>query len=663
MAPASEKKVEKAALHGQDQGAWLDEVQDYYESAYALTTRPSRGRSESVELAQYFIVSELANAALRERHGETRQQHTSKMAHALRVFRNAFCESGHQHSNALTELAVSFRNSPSIKQALRAHGTRFIGLAYEKLLECSPMSDGPGQTRGREKFRKVNGCYYTPPHIVRHMVKNAIAEVGRKPDQSSLELRVCDPAMGSGFFLLEMLAAITNKSLSEEKNPKTISRKKWLAERIAASCLFGADIDRRAVAITRLLLAIETDASIESQKKINEHLIEGNSLTSAPVAFQKPILWDSAFPSVFSKGGFDIVIGNPPYNVLDRNAQEFVVQGEKREKGKQNLASLFILLGTRIVRSGGILTYIVPRNLISDKSLSETRKLVFTGPVYTTQIEVFPKEPNYARAFPSVAVPAMIFLGRKTERKPSQLHVVKYSNGSDLTAEFSYVLSSSDLDSFLLRYDAIPIVPPRQFALLKKTNKLSGTIRSTFGSVHQGEINVSVYKKLIKPPDSSKYLLVEGKSIGITSIRKPLKTVDVSSKQLPSSKLEKLKLTRVVMQGINGIDDKRRIISNVAKGTFCAHSTNYLKVENEEWAYLCNAVMNSTYIEFMFRCFSSNNNINSYEIERIPFPTRDQIGRNGKKLSELGKSISKASEEEIAAIRSKIDSILEKLIS
>jgi hypothetical protein len=161
------------------------------------------------------------------------------------------------------------------------------------------LSDSSGQAR------KSSGVYYTPDRVVRYVVKSALDPIleGSAPDDAA-SIRVLDPACGAGSFLLgafQHLLAWHRRRYGELTSAKRRA--------ILQSSIFGVDLDPRAVELTRLALGLETAAGDgdEILPDLSSNIRCGNSLVSS--SFDYPKL----FPEVFEAGGFDVVIGNPPY--------------------------------------------------------------------------------------------------------------------------------------------------------------------------------------------------------------------------------------------------------------------------------------------------------------------------------------------------------------
>jgi len=213
----------------------------------------------------------------------------------------------------------------------------------------SPLSgkeEGPGM-RPPSK-RKKDGVFYTPRYITKYIVENTIgalcmqkrielniidedfAPQKRKANRQQLlqkiedyrawllQLTICDPACGSGAFLnqaLEFLIA-EHQSIDALKAKLFGDAIVWsdVENSILENNLYGVDINEEATEIAKLSLWLRTARKGRKLNSLSQHIKCGNSLIDdAAIAGDKAFNWRNEFPEVFEKGGFDVVIGNPPY--------------------------------------------------------------------------------------------------------------------------------------------------------------------------------------------------------------------------------------------------------------------------------------------------------------------------------------------------------------
>ena len=150
-----------------------------------------------------------------------------------------------------------------------------------------------------------------------------------------LELTICDPSCGSGAFLNQSLDFLINEhKYVDELKSKLFGDSLILSDienSILENNLFGVDINEESVEITKLSLWLRTAQPNRKLNSLSDNIKCGNSLIDEPIeGVENYFKWEQEFPKVYEKGGFDVVIGNPPYtyrnsisngekNILNRN--------------------------------------------------------------------------------------------------------------------------------------------------------------------------------------------------------------------------------------------------------------------------------------------------------------------------------------------------------
>jgi hypothetical protein len=276
-----------------------------------------------------------------------------------------------------------------------------LGSAYEQFLGKQIKLSAGHRAIIEEKpeVRKAGGVYYTPQYIVEYIVDQTVGKlVEDKTPKEVSKLRIVDPACGSGSFLIGAYQFLlnwhkdfysNNGKLPKKGSPLTPEGNLTTAEkkRILLNNIYGVDIDLNAVEVTKLSLLLkcmegETNASIQHQLKLfNERVLPtldnnikcGNSLVDTdfydgqfdfdPGAEKKvkPFNWQQAFPEVFKQGGFDVVIGNPPYvrQELLGDQKPYFQKRYKVYHGMADLYSYFFERGIGLVNDKGLFGIIV----------------------------------------------------------------------------------------------------------------------------------------------------------------------------------------------------------------------------------------------------------------------------------------------------------------
>jgi type I restriction-modification system DNA methylase subunit len=258
--------------------------------------------------------------------------------------------------------------------------------------------------------RKKDGVFYTPKYITKYIVDNTIGKLceekktelgiideeyakGRKNrktdtikklDQSLqayrewlLNITICDPACGSGAFLNQALEFLMKEhAYIDELYARLFGASivfQDVRNHILEKNIFGVDINDESVEIAKLSLWLRTAERGRKLTSLNNNIKCGNSLIDDPeVAGEKAFNWQKEFPTVFEKGGFDVVIGNPPYvnaNDIKKNSTEleynFLKKSYKTAKGTVDLYIYFFEKGLDITRKNGCLSYITPNRFLS----------------------------------------------------------------------------------------------------------------------------------------------------------------------------------------------------------------------------------------------------------------------------------------------------------
>ena len=292
-----------------------------------------------------------------------------------------------------------------------------LGSAYEQFLgkTITINERGKAVVDFKPEVRKAGGVYYTPKYIVDYIIENTVGELCKNKTPKQIEkIKIVDPACGSGSFLLGAYQFLLTwhkdyyNQYPNKKNPLTPDKNLTTEEkkRILLNNIFGVDIDINAVEVTKLSLLLkclegETNASISHQMtmfrqrvlpSLEFNIQIGNSLIDLDIYSNeldfgeerkiKPFSWKKAFPEVFEQGGFDVVVGNPPY-VKEYTHREIFVYIKKSHlakyyQGKMDLWYFFVCHGIDILNTNGKLGVIVPNNWVTNAGASILRNKVIT---------------------------------------------------------------------------------------------------------------------------------------------------------------------------------------------------------------------------------------------------------------------------------------------
>jgi type I restriction-modification system DNA methylase subunit len=279
--------------------------------------------------------------------------------------------------------------------------------------DTTPAEDASGK-------RKREGIYYTPPPITRYIVENTLgsclavrfAALARKfdidpqaaPSEKTLadwinyhkarlddlrRFRVCDMACGSGAFLIQAFdylegvydEVLTALFLHQGEDDAELREK--VSAWILRDNIFGADRSEEAVEITRLALWIRTAERGKTLADLSENIQCGNSIVDDPKADPLALDWAKRFPQVFTEGGFDCIVSNPPYVKLQNfrkrepKVAEFLIGRYRAARtGNFDLYLPFIERGLELLRPGGHMGFIAPNVWLFNEYGEGLRQLV-----------------------------------------------------------------------------------------------------------------------------------------------------------------------------------------------------------------------------------------------------------------------------------------------
>ncbi|MDC0036419.1 BREX-1 system adenine-specific DNA-methyltransferase PglX, partial [Nitrosopumilus sp.] len=244
--------------------------------------------------------------------------------------------------------------SPIIKNLLIMDSYDFKstlnGTILGHILEQSLDDLNEFQKTGEIK-RKIDGVFYTPVTLTNYICRNTIIPYLSKNNANTVpeliseyqddleelekkisQIKVIDPACGSGAFLInaaQILIEISESIQMKKGKPQASSgtldtwQKEIEPSKIIQNNIFGVDINRESVEITKLSLFLMMAKPGEKLTNLSQNIIHGNSLISDkdidPIGFD----WRDKFSETMDKGGFDIVIGNPPWQILKSDIDEF----------------------------------------------------------------------------------------------------------------------------------------------------------------------------------------------------------------------------------------------------------------------------------------------------------------------------------------------------
>ena len=378
--------------------------------------------------------------------------------------------------------------------------------------------------------------------------------------------------------------------------------------------------------------------------------------------------------------GFDVVLGNPPYNVFDNMSRD-EKQRQYVEKirpsypfshgGKINIYRLFIENGINsLLTDKGILCFIVPNTLLADISTAGIRSLIAQQACLRFAIEF----PEKVKIFENVVQATTIFLLSKAISKEDFALTAKYHD-SLLPPKTAVNINWRQITQISGKNLTIPLIRNSEsYGLIKKLHKNAISLDS-IAFMRKGDVSLDSHRPYIS--DSVKdNLLVRGDHV--RRYRVNLSDDDNSRRwfdlagMTPNVTLYKITAikrniseVRIVCQNIANMDMRQRITASILpKNVLVADSAQFIMPQNSAWdIYALLAILNSSLMNWRFKITSTNNHVNIYELENLPFP--DIAMDEQKDLSALAKLITAQKEQnpsaDISKEEAKINEIVYKL--
>jgi type I restriction-modification system DNA methylase subunit len=550
-----------------------------------------------------------------------------------------------------------------------------LGQVYEQFLGKVIIKKGRTvEPEEKPEVKKAGGVYYTPTYIVEYIVKHTVGKLveGKTPEEVS-QLRVLDPACGSGSFLIGAYQYLLDWHLTyyEEQIKKHKVKPALLPvyerakdryrltlperKRILLNNIYGVDIDAQAVEVTKLSLLLkvlegESRASVQGEvdhthralPDLGNNIKCGNSLVSpdintvleargfSPLSDEEwhkinPFDWQTEFAPIFKQGGFDAVIGNPPYLAsysresvqMEPLTKEYYSLTYETVSGRINSFVIFMERGTAILRSNGLLGFIVPKTFLMMTAYIKMREALVRQTI--EQVVLCGED-----VFPDANVPSALVVvsKRKCERVQSVL-VYKLDSSIELSLRATLKVSHI-VDDPEYRINA-ELDEPIQ-AVLDKISSSSQAMHNlaiTEDGINPGPFRSHLVKsqkdnpkdvKLIEGKDFKRYTPIAWRGLHFLWDKDWLKkhqpkhpnSIAVLGKEerfLATSKI----VTRQTAAGIIATLDTNQYYS-----TNSVHTTRLIKVDGMLKNEFLLGVLNSLLIKFFFA--------KSFKEKEVAFP-------------------------------------------
>ncbi len=572
-----------------------------------------------------------------------------------------------------------------------------LGSAYEQFLgkQIKLTAGHRAIIEEKPEVRKAGGVYYTPQYIVEYIVENTVGKLtaGKKPADIA-KLKIVDPACGSGSFLLgayqyllnwhvqfykpefEKLTAIAqnNGNYNEKQRNEAIKERNKLPltptgnlttalkKQILLNNIYGVDIDTQAVEVTKLSLLLkcmegETGSSITAEMRFGERILptldsnikSGNSLIDTDfydgqIDFEpalekkvKPFSWEKGFVEVFKKGGFDAVIGNPPYGALFLTEEtKYIVTKYKGTKKFPDSYCAFMIRAANILKLKGLLGFIIPNTFCDLESCNDFREWFLTemSPqiIYQT-----------GWAFKDAIVDTLVFISENSRCKKDNNITIQIGNKNyrrevndflnNQLFKIDYRNTQEDL-RLLNRIHTVPIVS--SFAIVKAGVKM---YEKGKGNPPQTEITLKErpYSKIGEKPNGW-FSLFRGEDVNRYFLAKEKEFVDYGPWLAAPRSKELFESPKILMRRT---DDKLKSTLDF-NNSICVNSCHVIKlnelfIKEINYHYLL-GLLNSRFIQKIFELQNPQmigkvfSEVKVIYVERLPIKKIDGQNKSEKSL-------------------------------
>ena len=373
--------------------------------------------------------------------------------------------------------------------------------------------------------RKKDGVFYTPKYNTKYIVANTVDKLceekkvefeiveeeystDKKRQQKTLknlldrlddyrawllQITIIDPACGSGAFLNEALNFLINEHQyideleAKLRNVPIIFS--YHSESILEHNLFGVDLNEESVEIAKLSLWLRTAEPNRKLNSLNNNIKCGNSLIDDPeVAGEKTFNWKEEFPQVFAKGGFDVVIGNPPYVNskglnFKKTEKDYFYSNYKTAVYQIDTYILFLEKLNFILKNKGKGSYIIPNSWLNNLFLKDVRKYILNN-FFIVEIANTP-----SGVFSDANVDTIILNVENTKKFNSKIKIFLLENNEFIFNHFSEQNDFIDNPNY-----TIDIFSDRDTLNLINKIELNKKKLNTFGKIGRG---VGVYHKRV----------------------------------------------------------------------------------------------------------------------------------------------------------------------
>lgn len=419
-----------------------------------------------------------------------------------------------------------------------------------------------------EEERKDRGQYYTPKSIVEYM----IAQLEIKKDS-----KIVDPSCGCGSFLLTVF---------------DIFQKKYGANFL--NNVYGVDANKKATKITRACLYMKAGYREDYIDVVTRNIKVGNSIVQDRNIDKLAFDWRKEFYNVFQDGGFDFVIGNPPYITLQKDSGFDSTESIYPAiiDGPINAATLMIGRSLEILKPGGTLALLLPKSVLFVDSYNKLRRYLLAN---TRLVQVF----DLGAKFKDVRGEQIILVVKKSSAlKDDKIKVCVFNgNGKALSDQPSLRVSQKEL-SATNRF--LTLEKHSYYSLIEKISSVGINLdQFVHGQIFRG-LPVGG-NQLVDPRAGEGELAIRGKNISKFNIKTCLALSNAMIEKQSPAKIKNLRQKKIVLQNI--FSSEAGVIAGYDnRGTLSLDTVTNILIDDENKGKYLLALLNSKLINFYLMC-------------------------------------------------------------
>lgn len=370
-----------------------------------------------------------------------------------------------------------------------------LGVLFEKLI--------------REQEKKDLGQFYTPQEIVNYMVNF----LDIKPTS-----KILDPTCGCGIFL------VTAYNHLKQKNPDAIKN------------IFGVDLNNSATKIARINLWLRNGQDSKSLNILEKNIKIGNSIVENKFIDKKAFNWKKDFSGILNNGGFDFIIGNPPYITL-KNKRDYDINESffsQIANGSTNAASLVIAKSYELLKEDGVMAFVLPKTLIRVNSYSRLREFLLNNSKILHILDL-------STCFKDVRGEQIVLFVQKTRKQES------IENNKVLIRLFENNIEFYVPQKIFQKYNTFLMFEDKTYYDL--IEKIKGENLENVADIFRG-ISISPNSNIISKSNSKdKVSIIKGNDISKSSFTNGF-FIDIKKLTSNSSKLEEFQKRKIILQNI-----------------------------------------------------------------------------------------------------------------